>query len=77
MKRVSDIPMYMMLDIEGLVMTVISAYAPQVGCLREEKDKLWTDMDALVESGGKHTQGRESGDRGRFQWTCCRRKQRR
>ena len=39
-KRVSDRMMYMKLDIEGVMMTVISAYAPQVGCLREEKDKF-------------------------------------
>ena len=40
MKRVSDRMMYsiMKLDIEGVMMTVISAYAPQEGCLREEKD---------------------------------------
>ena len=31
-------------------MTVISAYAPQVGCLREEKDKCWTNLDEAVES---------------------------
>ena len=24
--------------------------APQVGCLREEKDKFWTDLDEVVES---------------------------
>ena len=42
--------MYMKLDIEGVMMTVISAYAPQVGCLREEKDKFWTDLDEVVES---------------------------
>ena len=50
-KRVSDRMMYMKLDIEGVMMTVISAYAPQVGCLsREEKDKFWTDLDEVVES---------------------------
>ena len=32
------------------MMTVISAYAPQVRCLREEKDKFWTDLDEVVES---------------------------
>ena len=42
--------MYIKLDIEGVVMTVISPYAPQVGCLREEKDKLLTDLDEVVES---------------------------
>ena len=49
-KRVSDRMMYMKLDIKGVMMTVISAYAPQVGCLREEKDKFWTDLDEVVES---------------------------
>ena len=42
--------MYMKLDIEGVMMTVISAYAPQVGCLSEDKDKFWTDLDEVVES---------------------------
>ena len=49
-KRVSDRMMYMKLDIEGVMMTVVSAYAPQVGGLREEKDKFWTDLDEVVES---------------------------
>ena len=47
-KRVSDRIMYMTLDIEGVMMTVISAYAPQMGCLREEKDTFWTDLDEVV-----------------------------
>ena len=42
--------MYMKLDIEGVMMTVISVYAPHAGCLREEKDKFWTDLDEVVES---------------------------
>ena len=50
MKRVSDRMMYMKLDREGVMMTVISAYVPQVGYLREEKDKFWTDLDEVVES---------------------------
>ena len=49
-KRVSDRMMYMQLDIEGVLMTVVSAYAPQVGCLRKEKDTFWTDLDEVVES---------------------------
>ena len=49
-KRVSDRMMYMTLDIDGVMMTVISAYAPQVGCLIEEKDKFWRDLDDVVES---------------------------
>ena len=50
MKSVSDRMMYMKLDIEGVMMTVISVYTPQVGCLREEKYKFWTDLDEVVES---------------------------
>ena len=30
------------------MMIVISAYAPQVGCLMEEKDKFWRDLDEVV-----------------------------
>ena len=30
-----------------MMMTVISAYAPRVGCLREEKDEFWTDLDEV------------------------------
>ena len=40
----------MKLDIEGVMMTVISTYALQVGCLTEEKDKFWTELDEVVES---------------------------
>ena len=50
MNRVSDRTMYMKLDIEGVMMTVISVCAPRVGCLREEKDKFWTDLDEVVEN---------------------------
>ena len=50
MKRDSDRMMYMKLDIEGVMITVVSAYATQVGRLREEKDKFWTDLDEVMES---------------------------
>ena len=50
MKRVSDRMMYMKLDIDGVMITATSAYAPQVGCLMEEKDKFWTYLDEVVES---------------------------
>ena len=49
-KRVFDIMMYMKLDIEGVIMTVIIGYATQVGCLREDNDKFCTDLDVVVES---------------------------
>ena len=41
-KRVSDRMMY--------TMTVVSAYVPHVGCLMEQKDNFWTDLDQAVES---------------------------
>ena len=47
MKRVSDRMMYMKLDIDGVMMIVISA---QVGCLMEEIDKFWIDLVEVVES---------------------------
>ena len=59
MKRVSDIMMYMKLDREGVMMTVISAYVPQVGCLREEKDTFLTDLDEVVESIPNEKEGRK------------------
>ena len=43
-----------------------------IGCMIEEKDKFWTDLDGFVRE-----QGVESGDRGRLQWPCWRREQRR
>ena len=45
----SDRMVYMKLNIDGVMMTVISAYAPQVGCLMEENDKFSTDLDEVVE----------------------------
>ena len=43
-------------DVGGVMMTVVSAYAPQVGCLMEDKDKFSTDLNDVVESISK---GRE------------------
>ena len=48
MKRVSERIMY--IDMDRVMITVISAYAPHVGCLMDGKDKFWTDLDEVVES---------------------------
>ena len=32
---------------------MMTAYAPQVGCLRDEKDTFWTDLDEVVDSISK------------------------
>ncbi|XP_019744436.1 uncharacterized protein LOC109527143 [Hippocampus comes] len=37
-------------EIEGVMMNVVSGYAPQVGCELEEKEKLWNEMDRVTES---------------------------
>ena len=29
------------MELDGVVLNVISAYAPQVGCIREEKEAFW------------------------------------
>ena len=42
-KRVSDRMNYIKLYIDGVMVAVVSAYAPQVGCLMEENDKFCKD----------------------------------
>ncbi|KAK3572565.1 hypothetical protein QTP86_000431 [Hemibagrus guttatus] len=40
-KRVSDRVMSLKLEIEGVMLNVVSGYAPQVGCELEEKERFW------------------------------------
>ncbi|KAK3549338.1 hypothetical protein QTP70_034563, partial [Hemibagrus guttatus] len=49
-KRVSDRVMSLKLEIEGVVLNVISGYAPQVGCELEEKERFWSELDEVMES---------------------------
>ena len=49
----SDRVMSVKLEIEGVMMNVISAYAPQVGCEMEEKEDFWSELDEVVESVSK------------------------
>ncbi|KAF7702094.1 hypothetical protein C0J45_9471 [Silurus meridionalis] len=49
-KRVSDRVMNMKLEVEGVMINVISAYTPQVGCEMEEKEKCWRELDEVMES---------------------------
>ncbi|KAI5627379.1 hypothetical protein C0J50_13071 [Silurus asotus] len=48
-KRVSDRVMNMKLEVEGLMINVISAYASQVSCEMEKKEKSWSELDEVVE----------------------------
>ena len=44
-KRVSDRVMSLKIEIEGVMLNVVSGYAPQVGCELEEKEKFWSERD--------------------------------
>ncbi|KAK3531499.1 hypothetical protein QTP70_023281 [Hemibagrus guttatus] len=49
-KRVSDRVMSLELEIEGVMLNVVSGYAPQVGCELEEKERFWSELDEVMES---------------------------
>ncbi|KAK3558157.1 hypothetical protein QTP86_011880 [Hemibagrus guttatus] len=49
-KRMSDRVMSLKLEIEGVMLNVVSGYAPQVGCELEEKEKFWSELDEVMES---------------------------
>ncbi|KAI5094295.1 hypothetical protein C0J45_16019 [Silurus meridionalis] len=49
MNRVSDRVMYVKLELEGLMINVISAYALQVGCEMEEKERFWSELNEVVD----------------------------
>ncbi|KAK3538419.1 hypothetical protein QTP86_001765 [Hemibagrus guttatus] len=49
-KRVSDRVMSLKLEIEGVMLNVVSGYAPQVGCEMEEKERFWSELDEVMES---------------------------
>ncbi|KAK3559897.1 hypothetical protein QTP86_026171 [Hemibagrus guttatus] len=49
-KRVSDRLMSLKLEIEGVMLNVVSGYAPQVGCELEEKERFWSELDEVMES---------------------------
>ncbi|KAK3550569.1 hypothetical protein QTP70_000050 [Hemibagrus guttatus] len=49
-KRVSDRVMSLKLEIEGVMLNVVSGSAPQVGCELEEKERFWSELDEVIES---------------------------
>ncbi|KAK3525786.1 hypothetical protein QTP70_007548 [Hemibagrus guttatus] len=49
-KRVSDRVMSLKLEIEGVMLNVVSGYAPQVGCELEEKERFWSELDEVMKS---------------------------
>ncbi|KAK3508090.1 hypothetical protein QTP70_013444 [Hemibagrus guttatus] len=42
--------MSLKLEIEGVMLNVVSGYAPQVGCELEEKERFWSELDDVMES---------------------------
>ncbi|KAI5105879.1 hypothetical protein C0J45_3576 [Silurus meridionalis] len=48
-KRLSDRVMIVKVEVEGMMINVISAYAPQVGCEMEEKERFWSELDEVVD----------------------------
>ncbi|XP_063859148.1 craniofacial development protein 2-like [Scylla paramamosain] len=47
-KRVSDRVMSLKMEIEGIQINVISAYAPQVGCELDEKE-FWSEVEEVIQ----------------------------
>ncbi|KAK3533185.1 hypothetical protein QTP70_013590 [Hemibagrus guttatus] len=42
--------MSLKLEIEGVMLNVVSGYAPQVGCELEENKRFWSELDEVMES---------------------------
>ncbi|KAK3564554.1 hypothetical protein QTP86_022796 [Hemibagrus guttatus] len=42
--------MSLKLEIEGVMLNVVSGYAPQVGCELKEKERFWSELDEVMES---------------------------
>ncbi|KAK3569725.1 hypothetical protein QTP86_004047 [Hemibagrus guttatus] len=49
-KRVSDKVMSLKLEIEGVMLNIVSGYAPQVGCELVKKERFWSELDEVMES---------------------------
>ena len=46
--RVTDKIICLKMELDGVMLNVMSAYAPQVGCIREKKETFWLDLDETV-----------------------------
>ena len=47
--RVTDRIICLKMEVDSVLLHVISAYAPQVGCIRKEKEDFWLGLDETVE----------------------------
>ncbi|XP_042888568.1 craniofacial development protein 2-like [Penaeus japonicus] len=48
-RRITDRMMSLKLKIDGVLLNVVNAYAPQMGSDREEKEEFWEKLDEAVE----------------------------
>ena len=53
LKKVSDRLMARKLEVKWSILNIVSAYAPQVNKIMEEKNDFWEDLDGLIESISK------------------------
>ena len=47
--RVTDRIICLKMELDDVMLNVISGYTPKVGCTREEKEAFWLDLDETVE----------------------------
>ena len=47
--RVTDRIICLKMELDGVMLNVISAYAPQARCINEQKEIFWLDLDETVE----------------------------
>lgn len=66
-KRVFDRMTGVKLEIQGVIMKVISPYVLQVGWDMERKEHFWTEFDEMVEGMPKEESGYWRG----LEWACC------
>ena len=52
-KRTSDRLIVIKLEVKGLRLNIVSAYAPQVSNSMEEENEFWQNLDGLIESVSK------------------------
>ncbi|KAI5086984.1 hypothetical protein C0J45_24457, partial [Silurus meridionalis] len=55
-KRVSDRVLIVKVEVEGMMINVISAYAPQVSCEMAEKERFWSELDKVVDGVPRNEQ---------------------
>ena len=48
--KITDRIIRLKMELDGAMLIVISAYAPQVECIHEENKTFWLDLDETVEN---------------------------